>query len=265
MAANLWRTASANAFNTTLNGNIAAGDTTITLTSVTNLNTTNGVLVIDRQDVNGNDTPTLREYVSYTGISSSQITGVTRGLGGSTAQAHNSAAKVEECFSVSHWNDLISALLNVLTSAGAVDTTKVVDLTTAQTLTNKTISGGTISGTVAGSPTYSGKPIFTANQPTLVADADGVTVTFDMNAGNIHRVTLGGNRTLATTNVGTPQAFVIMLKQDATGSRTVTWFNGILWAQGTVPTLTTTASKTDIFGFIYDGTNYFGTIIGQNH
>jgi hypothetical protein len=265
MAANLWHTASSNAFNTTLNGNIASGDTTITLTSVTNLSTTNGVLVIDRQDVNGNDTPSLREYVSYTGVSGSQITGVTRGLGGSTAQAHNSAAKVEECFSVSHWNDLLTALLNVLTSAGALDTTKVADLSSSQSLSNKTLTSPTLSGTVAGSPTFGGKPIFTATQPTLVADSDGSTVTFDMSAGNVHRVTLGGNRTLATTNVGTPQAFVIMLKQDGTGSRTVTWFSGILWAQGTTPTLTTSASKTDIFGFIYDGTNYFGTTIGQNH
>jgi hypothetical protein len=139
MSANFWKAATANAFNTTLNGNIAAGDTTITLTTTTNLQAP-GVLTIDRQDANSTDTPTLREYVSFTGIAGNQITGVTRGLGSSTAQAHSSNAKVEETFSVSHWNDLLTALLNVFTSAGALDTTKVADLATAQTLTNKVIN-----------------------------------------------------------------------------------------------------------------------------
>lgn len=257
MSANIWKTSTANAFNTTLNGNIAAGDTTITLTTTTNLQAP-GVLVIDRQDVNGNDTPNLREYVSFTGISSNQITGVTRALGGSTGQAHNSAAKVEECFSVTHWNDLISAILNVLTTAGALDTTKVVDLSTSQTLSTKILASPTITGTVGG------KTKFTATQPTLVSDSDGTTITFDMNSGNYHQVTLGGNRTLAVSNVGTPQAFVVQLKQDGTGSRTVTWWSGILWNQGSTPTLTTTAAKTDIFGFIYDGTTYWGSVIQQN-
>ena len=75
MAAHLWKVSTDNAFNTTLNGNVLAGDSSITLTSVTGLQAP-GVLVIDRQDVvSGDDTPTLREYVSFTGISSNTITG----------------------------------------------------------------------------------------------------------------------------------------------------------------------------------------------
>src|SRR5258706_7422697 len=127
MSQNLWITSSINAFNTTLNGAVASGDVSITLTSVTGLQSP-GLLCLDRQDANGNNTPTLREYISFTGIAGSVITGVTRGKGGSSAQAHSSGAKVEECFSIDHWNDLRTALLNALTSAGALDTTKVVDL-----------------------------------------------------------------------------------------------------------------------------------------
>jgi hypothetical protein len=45
----------------------------------------------------------------------------------------------------------------------------------------------------------------------------------------------------------------------------VTWFATIRWAAGTVPTLTTTASKADTFTFITTGSGtYDGFISGQN-
>lgn len=97
-------------------------------------------------------------------------------------------------------------------------------------------------------------------------DTDGATVTFDLSVTNKHRVTLGGNRTLALSNPSAGQCFLIKLTQDGTGSRTVTWFSGITWSDGgTTPTLTTTASKSDTFMFIQTGTNtYDGFIVGQN-
>ena len=111
----------------------------------------------------------------------------------------------------------------------------------------------------------------------IVSGTDGSTVTFDLNDSNTHRVTLGGNRTLAITNVSYGQKFTTRLTQDATGSRTVTWFKDIHWAGGTAPTLTTTAHKTDVFGFIAtaasgdpdDGCvacsgDFDGFVIGQN-
>lgn len=98
----------------------------------------------------------------------------------------------------------------------------------------------------------------------IIAGVDAATITFNMATSPIHNVTLGGNRTLAVSNVATSQAFIVILKQDGTGSRTVTWWSGIKWVNATVPTLTTTANRYDIFAFIYDGTNYYGSIIGLN-
>ena len=107
----------------------------------------------------------------------------------------------------------------------------------------------------------------------LASGTDGGTVTFDLNESNTHRVTLGGNRTLALTNVSYGQKFITRLTQDTTGSRTVTWFNDIHWADGgTAPTLTTTAHKTDVFGFICtavsgasaESGDFDGFIIGQD-
>lgn len=80
---------------------------------------------------------------------------------------------------------------------------------------------------------------------------DGATITPDFSAGINFVVTLAGNRTLANpTNVKDGQSGVLLVKQDATGSRTLTWGSNWKWASATAPTLTTTASRTDkIFFF----------------
>ncbi len=65
-----------NAFETALDGGIDNAITTITLDSVIGLSSP-GILVFN------DDSPTLREYVEYTGITSNDLTGCTRGLTGS--------------------------------------------------------------------------------------------------------------------------------------------------------------------------------------
>ena len=86
----------------------------------------------------------------------------------------------------------------------------------------------------------------------ITTATDGATVTFDLRVSPRQKVTLAGNRTLALTSgsyyVG--QTFDIKLTQDATGSRTVTWWSAIKWTGGTIPTLTTTAGKSDWFRFV---------------
>ena len=74
-------------------------------------------------------------------------------------------------------------------------------------------------------------------------------------------VNLGVNiSTLTITNavVGT---YLIKFVQDGTGSRTVTFpTTNWKWSGGTVPTITTTAGKTDIVTLIFDGTTYYAAI-----
>lgn len=128
---------------------------------------------------------------------------------------------------------------------------------------NQTIAGNK---TLSGTNTHSGTNTFSkATKSAIVTDTDGATVTFDMDEANIHTVTLGGNRTLAVSNTDVGQTFIVILVQDGTGSRTVTWFSTIKWADDTAPTLTTTAAKADIFGFVcYDSDQYYGITIDQN-
>lgn len=92
------------------------------------------------------------------------------------------------------------------------------------------------------------------------------TITFDCTPATTHLPSaLAGNPTLAVVHDHVGQTFDVILKQDATGSRTVTWWSGILWAGGSAPTLTTAANKRDWFRFLKLSTGtYLGTIVGQN-
>jgi putative exporter of polyketide antibiotics len=95
---------------------------------------------------------------------------------------------------------------------------------------------------------------------------DGATVTFDLSASNYHKVTLGGNRTLAVSGARVGQVFRVQLIQDGTGSRTVTWWAGLAWPSATAPTLTTTAAKYDVFEFVCTAANvYVGRTYGLNY
>lgn len=98
---------------------------------------------------------------------------------------------------------------------------------------------------------------------TPVTATDGTTVTFNLATSDWQIVTLGGNRTLAVSNPTAGQQFTIQLNQDATGGRTVTWFSGIKWVGGVVPTLSTAGSKTDVFTFkCLSAGSYLGFVVG---
>lgn len=103
------------------------------------------------------------------------------------------------------------------------------------------------------------------SKTTLYTDTDGATVTMDFNVSQTHRVTVAGNRTLVFSNAVAGEEYAVMITQDATGSRTITWPATVKWAGGSAPTLTTTASRTDIVYFFYDGTNFLDKAIKLNH
>ena len=75
------------------------------------------------------------------------------------------------------------------------------------------------------------------------------------------QVTLAANITTLTINNAAVGTYIIKLKQDGTGGRTVAFPGGWLWSGGTVPTVTVTANKTDIITVVYDGTNYYASAV----
>ena len=86
---------------------------------------------------------------------------------------------------------------------------------------------------------------------------DQATITWDASTQDVCKVTLAGNRTMAApTNNTTGQFISILVIQDGTGSRTLTWNAVFEFASDTAPTLTTTASLGDIFVFRYNGSKW---------
>jgi hypothetical protein len=90
----------------------------------------------------------------------------------------------------------------------------------------------------------------------VVALTDGATINTDASTGATFTVTIAGNRTIANpTNPTHGQKIIYRIKQDATGNRLITWGSVFRFAGGTAPTLSTTGSKTDYIGFIYNATD----------
>ena len=97
---------------------------------------------------------------------------------------------------------------------------------------------------------------FTAAQRgTISALTDGATITPNFALANNFSVTLAGNRTLANpSNLTAGQSGVIVITQDATGSRTLAYGSYWKFAGGTAPTLTTTAAAKDVLAYYVEST-----------
>jgi len=90
---------------------------------------------------------------------------------------------------------------------------------------------------------------------TLTGDG---TDDIDWRLGLKFKFTFGPqNETLTFTAPTNPCNLLLVLVQDGTGSRTVTWPT-IKWPGGTVPTLSTDANAEDMVCLFYDGTSYYG-------
>lgn len=93
--------------------------------------------------------------------------------------------------------------------------------------------------------------------------SDGANIAWNAATQQVAGVTIAGNRTMdAPTNIPQGRFISVRVKQDATGSRTLSWnvvfkFNG-----GSAPTLSTAANAVDLFIFWCDGTNC--ELVGQS-
>lgn len=128
---------------------------------------------------------------------------------------------------------------------------------TAPALTNATGSLSNVTGSLSAITVNDGytEEINTANTSTAY--------TIDLANGSIQILTLTGNCTYTFPTAAAGKSFLLIQKQDGTGSRTVTWPATVKWPNSATPTITATASKADIFSFTSDGTNFYGRVIGQ--
>ena len=249
-----------NGSNTPTAGAVAVGDgTTINFTAAGTAGqvlTSNGAAVPTWTD-NGSGTVTSASVVSANGFAgtvatstttpaitlTTSITGVLKGNG----TALSAATAGTDYLAPPSGTALLKANSGGAL-ANAVAGTDYVTPTGTETLTNKTLTNPTVTN-------YTETP-FSANSSTAI--------TLALTNGTVQIITLTGNATITMPTAVSGKSFIMYLKQDATGSRTVTW-STVKWAGGTAPTITSTASRQDILSFFSDGTNWFGVVVGQNY
>jgi len=129
------------------------------------------------------------------------------------------------------------------------------------------LSDATISGNNSGDQSLTGyAQLAVAQEYTKTQNfnattlSDAANISWDASSNQVCSVTLGGNRTLDNpTNMVDGATYILIVKQDGTGTRTLAYGTAYLWEGGTAPTLTTTLTTgVDILTFISDGTNMYG-------
>lgn len=123
----------------------------------------------------------------------------------------------------------------------------VVGTTDTQGLTNKTLTNPTVTNYVE----------------SVVAIGTVTTAhTLVLTSGTVQTATLTASTactfTMPTATAG--KSFILLLKQAAsTGNGTAT-FTGVKYNVAGTPTVTATAGKMDIFSFVSDGANWYGSV-----
>jgi trimeric autotransporter adhesin len=175
--------------------------------------------------------------------------------------------------SISNSNSAITALsATMATSIGTANTriTSVSDYAVALSATLATsvasrlpLAGGTITGTVSaqevdvsslGIGTVAGAKRLTMNGAAVAQYAsltDGATIAVNFNTAQNFIIQLAGNRTLENpTNCVAGQTGSIVIVQDGTGGRTLSYGTSWNFIGGTAPTLSTGVSAVDRIDYI---------------
>ena len=93
--------------------------------------------------------------------------------------------------------------------------------------------------------------------------SDSSTILVNFASGIHHSVTLGGNRTLShsNTSVAVGQSGSIIINQDGTGSRTLSFNSSYKFVGGTAPTLSTAANAKDRIDYVVVAANEIHAVI----
>ena len=90
------------------------------------------------------------------------------------------------------------------------------------------------------------------------SDSSGA-VDWALNGSQVAQITLTANTTLQNpTQQQAGATYVLIVKQDGTGNRTMAFDSTYKFPSGTAPTLSTGANAVDVFCFVSDGTNLYG-------
>ena len=179
-------------------------------------------------------TPTLEESVIGV-VSGTNLVTCVRGAEG-TAQSHAAGAVVEILVTAKGYNDIIDHLLTEHNQDGTHKTTKVVDLTTAQTLTNKRIEPRIVTATSYTTDT-------------------GISLT--VATADIFQVTAQAGALKFNNPGGTPvngQKLIVRIKDDGT-AQALTYDTQFRASSDLALPTTTVLGKTLYMGFMFNATD----------
>lgn len=118
------------------------------------------------------------------------------------------------------------------------------------------VSGGQVTTLTNPTVTNYTETVFSANSSTAI--------TLNLANGTFQNITLTNNTTITMPTATAGKSFVLLLSQDATGSRSVNW-STVSWPSSVAPAITSTANKKDLLSFFSDGTNWYGVTVSQNY
>lgn len=137
-----------------------------------------------------------------------------------------------------------------------VEQSKLVSTTNVASLTNKTLISPVIDS-----------PVFQNDYTEETwASNTGSNYTINLANGTLQILTLTANCVYTFPTPIAGKSFTLIQKQDAVGSRSVTWPSSVKWPSGLSPVITSTANRSDKFVFTaLDGSTWIGSVAGLNY
>jgi len=243
-----------NALQKTLGGDLNSGVTaSLTLNNANRVQNKPGVIVVDRIDTNGDlKESSDREYIIYTRVSGSTLTGLTRGDGGSTDQDHATGAVVEFVPGISIFQAIAEALATVVSTTDvSALATAIVSLTGTQTLTNKTLTSPKINEDVALTATATQLNNLIASVTTTTSSATP-TPTGSFKNNELYITALAADAEFAAPSGTAVNGNKLIIRVKDNGTARELTYNAIYDGFSDDLPSTTTISKTLYMGFIYD-------------
>lgn len=262
-----------------------------------------GVLVIDRVDANGNETPTKTEYISFTGVTGSTVTGLVRGLANTTDQDHSAGSIVElvpdviwadginDTFTVEHNANGTHKTLSLISLGSVTLNNPVINSPTISnsTFTGFAITGGSLASVNISNSIFNGNSInnttitgaslasVTINNRNYIASVSrskavisnaSTTLSLSLQFANIFDVYLNGtSKSLLINDVFADSSMTspFMIKIHYGGTCSLSFNNTINWPGATAPKQTSATGKADTFGFVPSTASVFdGFVVGLN-
>jgi phage-related tail fiber protein len=218
-------------------------------------------------DVSGSGTTSLALTLADSGVTAGTYTSVTvnaKGLVTAGSAATSPTITVSGDATGSGTTSLALTLANSGATAGTYKsvTVNAKGLVTAGTNPNTMSGYGITDGATLGANIFTGIQTFVGIKETKIAVAASA---IDVSLGTLFTKTISGATTFTISNTaasGLTSCFILELTNG--GSATITWWSGVKWAGGTVPTLT--SAGVDILGFYtYDGgTTWRGVVLAKD-